>query len=135
MDKLSAHRRSALMARIGSKDTAPEIAVRAALRSLGVRYRLHARDLAGRPDIVNRKRRFAIFVHGCFWHGHSCKRGTPPTSNMAFWNTKLAKNHARDRAVVATLKAEGWRVLTIWECELKKPDHILAKLKAWSAKL
>jgi len=135
MDKLSPKRRSDLMSRIRSKDTAPEIAARALLQGLGIRYRLQAKDLPGRPDIVNRKRRFVIFVHGCFWHGHSCKRGARPTSNVIFWNTKLTKNRARDRATVAALKADGWRVLTIWECELKKPKRLLTRVRAWSARL
>lgn len=135
MDRITPDQRSRLMGRIASSDTKPEIAVRALLRGLGIRYRLHAKDLPGNPDIANRKRRFAVFVHGCFWHGHSCKRGAAPASNKSFWDKKLARNRVRDRRAIAALKAKGWRVLTVWECQLKQPKRLMARLRAWVVKL
>jgi DNA mismatch endonuclease (patch repair protein) len=131
MDRLTTERRSALMSRIGPKNTAPELAVRSLLSKLGFSYRLHAKELPGRPDIVNRKRHIAIFVHGCFWHGHSCKRGARPTSNSAFWNAKLTRNKQRDRAAGTALRKAGWHVLTIWECQLRDTKKLSARVHAW----
>lgn len=110
--------RSAMMAAVRGKDTGPERAVRAALLSAGYRYRLHRRDLPGAPDIVLSRFRVAVFVHGCFWHGHRCPRGRRPTSNIDFWNAKLDKNVARDRRNRAALRTAGWHVMVIWECSL-----------------
>ena len=106
------------MSCVGSKNTAPELTVRSIFHKAGLRFRLHADDLPGRPDIVNRKKRFVVFVHGCFWHGHSCKRGKKPTSNVAYWSLKLARNKERDIAASAALQKDGWKVLTIWECQI-----------------
>jgi DNA mismatch endonuclease (patch repair protein) len=119
------------MSRIGGKDTAPELAVRKILSELGMRYRLHAKELTGRPDIVNRARGFAIFVHGCFWHGHTCRRGARPTSNSTFWNAKLSRNKQRDRASVAALRKAGWHVVTIWECQLNEASSVQRRLRLW----
>lgn len=107
------------MGRVRSKNTAPELAVRKALHAAGFRFRLHRRDLAGRPDIVLPRFRLAIFVHGCFWHGHDCRRGRLPEDNAEFWAKKIDRNKARDAAAHATLSQAGWIVETIWQCELK----------------
>jgi DNA mismatch endonuclease (patch repair protein) len=111
--------RSQMMAAVRNKNTAPERAVRAALFSAGYRYRLHRKDLPGSPDIVLPRYRTAVFVHGCFWHGHHCPRGRRPTSNVDFWNAKLDRNIARDRERSA-LKALGWHVVTIWQCAINE---------------
>jgi DNA mismatch endonuclease (patch repair protein) len=112
--------RSRMMAAVRNKDTGPERKVRSALFSAGYRYRLHRRDLPGSPDIVLARYRFAIFVHGCFWHGHHCRRGRRPTSNAEFWNAKLDGNMVRDRKNRAALKMLGWTVVTIWQCAVDR---------------
>jgi DNA mismatch endonuclease (patch repair protein) len=131
MDRMSRSARSQLMSRIGGKNTAPELKVRKILSGLGLRFRLHAKDLPGRPDIVNRRRRLAIFVHGCFWHGHRCKRGGRPATNREFWDQKLDRNMRRDREAVRDLRRSGWKVLTVWECELKKSTNVLDRIASW----
>lgn len=111
------------MRAVKGKDTKPEIALRKALFALGLRYRLNVKDLPGKPDLVFPKYRTVIFVHGCFWHGHACKRGArAPKSNAEYWNAKIARNKARDKNNAAALKKLGWRVVTVWECELKSLD-------------
>ena len=113
------------MARVRSRDTAPEMVVRRALTAMGYRYRLHRRDLPGTPDIAFIGRRAAVFVHGCFWHGHGCARGSrAPRANAAYWRDKIAGNRARDARNGAALAALGWRVLTLWECELGDADRL-----------
>ncbi|MBL8548578.1 MAG: DNA mismatch endonuclease Vsr [Hyphomonadaceae bacterium] len=119
-DPFDAAKRSAIMRAVKAKDTAPERVVRKLVFALGYRYRLHRSDLPGKPDLVFPGRRKAIFVHGCFWHGHGCKRGDrPPSANAAYWQAKIARNRARDAANAAALTADGWSALTLWECELK----------------
>jgi DNA mismatch endonuclease, patch repair protein len=121
--------RSALMARIRATNTAPERKVRSLLHRMGYRFRLHARELPGTPDIVLRPRRAAIFVHGCFWHGHDCPRGArQPKANAAYWSAKIARNRARDAASIAALDAAGFRALTLWECELKDEAALAVRL-------
>jgi DNA mismatch endonuclease (patch repair protein) len=111
--------RSQVMRAVKGKNTKPEQAVRSLLHSLGYRFRLHRRDLPGSPDIVFPGRKAAIFVHGCFWHSHTCSRGSRmPKANADYWAGKLARNKARDATARAALKALGWRVLTVWECEI-----------------
>lgn len=124
--------RSEVMRRVKSRDTRPERRVRQALRRLGwTGYRLDRRDLPGRPDIAFIGRRIAIFVHGCFWHGHDCKRGArAPKANAEYWRAKIARNRDRDAAAEAALQAEGWRVLILWECELRDEDALGARLTA-----
>lgn len=130
-DVYSPQKRSAVMARVKGKNTTPELAVRKALTGLGARYRLHRKDLPGKPDIVLAGRRLAIFVHGCFWHGHDCARGARvPQANRDYWVAKVARNQARDQRNRADLDASGWRVETVWECELKDPAALRARLEA-----
>ena len=122
------------MARVRRTDTAPELAVRSVLRSLGVGYRLHAPDLPGRPDIVMRGRRVAIFVNGCFWHGHeACGRGAATKSNTEFWRDRIARNKARDALALKELEAAGWRTLTIWQCETLRPETLASSLSEFLA--
>ncbi|WP_298434716.1 very short patch repair endonuclease [uncultured Jannaschia sp.] len=110
--------RSALMRRIGPKNTKPEMVVRQTLHRLGYRFRLHAKELPGRPDIVFRPRKKVIFVHGCFWHRHpGCRKSTSPKTRREFWEAKFAANQARDARVQEDLIALGWQCLIIWECE------------------
>lgn len=123
-------KRSAVMAQVKGKDTTPEMKVRKALTRLGARYRLHRKDLPGSPDIVLPGRRLAIFVHGCFWHGHDCARGARvPKANRDYWVAKVGRNRARDEASRAALAALGWRVETIWECDLKDAAVLRARLE------
>jgi DNA mismatch endonuclease, patch repair protein len=119
MDRLSSKKRSWLMSRIKGRDTTPELRVRRMLYAMGYRYRLHRKDLPGKPDIVFGPAKKIIFVHGCFWHGHKCPKGRLPKSNKSFWNRKIDTNKIRDRKNIRKLKALGWRVLTVWQCELK----------------
>lgn len=110
------------MSHIRSKNTKPEQLVRQALWHKGFRYRLHVKDLPGKPDIVLPKYKAAIFINGCFWHGHDgCKDFVIPKSNTAFWLEKIGKNKERDARDGIALASAGWKVITIWECELKKP--------------
>jgi DNA mismatch endonuclease (patch repair protein) len=119
---------SARLSRIRQRDTAPEIAVRVLLQGLGVRYRVNNRDLPGSPDIANRKRRWAIFVHGCFWHAHEgCRRATVPTRNRRFWKAKFAANRVRDARVAGELRRQGFRVVVIWACELDETPTIVVR--------
>ena len=113
---------SARMARVRQKATRPELVVRRALRALGQRYRLTNRDLDGSPDLANRRARWVIFVHGCFWHRHGCKATTTPTRNRAFWEAKFARNRARDQRSIAALEACGYRVIVVWECQTKRGE-------------
>jgi DNA mismatch endonuclease (patch repair protein) len=124
-------KRSSVMRQVKARDTTPELAVRKALTMLGARYRLHRKDLPGNPDIVLPGRRLALFVHGCFWHGHDCARGARvPKQNRDYWLGKVAKNRARDAANRDKLAELGWRVETIWECELKDAEGLAERLGA-----
>lgn len=119
-DVYDAAKRSAVMRRVKGRNTTPEMKVRKALTRLGVRYRLHRKDLPGNPDIVMPGRRLAIFIHGCFWHGHDCARGARvPKQNRDYWVGKVGRNVARDVKSIAALNEQGWRVEVVWECELK----------------
>jgi DNA mismatch endonuclease (patch repair protein) len=115
-----------MMAGIRSANTKPEVTIRKALHGLGFRYRLHAKNVPGRPDIVFPSRRAAVFVHGCFWHGHSCRFFRMPTTRPEFWKAKIAANQKRDVVVSEKLTEAGWRQLTIWECAIRgrSPDEI-----------
>jgi DNA mismatch endonuclease, patch repair protein len=125
--------RSENMRRITGKDTSPELAVRRILFRLGYRYRLHRGDLPGKPDIVFAGRRKLIFVHGCFWHAHSCQKAHQPKTNKAYWSPKLERNQERDARHLETLQAAGWDVLTIWECEVKDADSLERSLVRFMA--
>jgi DNA mismatch endonuclease (patch repair protein) len=127
---------SARMRTVRQKGTRPELVVRRALAGLGHRYRLGNRDLPGSPDIANRRHRWAIFVHGCFWHRHGCKASTTPTRNREFWEAKFLRNVERDRRASDALRARGYTVIVIWECETKRGlDGISASLASAFAQI
>jgi len=129
-DVLTRAQRSFNMSRIRSKDTTPELFVRRLVHSLGYRYRLHGRKLPGRPDLVFASRAKVIFVHGCYWHMHDCPYGrVKPKTNASFWEKKRQSNVERDRRNVRALRREGWRVLIVWECAIRKPNRIAAAVK------
>jgi DNA mismatch endonuclease, patch repair protein len=121
--------RSALMARIRQSGTKPELMVARALREFGIGYRKNARDLPGSPDFVNRGRRWAIFVNGCYWHHHRCRRGTIPKRNREFWVGKFVANRRRDARAIRELRRKGFDVLLIWECEVLAGGPMLARLE------
>ena len=130
-DVFTPDQRSAVMRRVKGRDTAPELKLRKLLTRLGVRYRLHRKDLPGSPDIAMIGRRTAIFMHGCFWHGHDCKRGArQPKANAVYWLAKIGRNRTRDAETVAKLEAMGWRAVVVWECELKDEDVLRGRLNA-----
>lgn len=131
VDNRTEQSRSALMSRIGSKNTAPELVVRRLLHAMGYRFRLHRKDLPGTPDIVLPRLRKAIFVHGCFWHAHGCRIGQPPKSKPEFWGPKLARNKARDAEKSEALGEAGWDVLTLWQCEIKERTSLQERLLAF----
>lgn len=128
-DVLTPEARSQLMQRVRTRNTKPEVAVRRLLHHSGFRFRLHRKDLPGRPDVVLPKYCVAVFVHGCFWHGHDCPKGRRPTTNVKFWNDKLHENRERDRRKKAELEQLGWRVITVWECETKDPAELSSRLE------
>lgn len=130
-DVFTADKRAAVMRAVKSTDTGPERAVRAAVRALGYarRYRLNGAHLPGKPDLVFTALGKVIFVHGCFWHGHNCKRGArQPKDNAAYWRGKIARNQVRDAASLGTLRAQGWSALVVWECETRAPAGLSRKL-------
>jgi len=131
VDNRSPESRSALMSRIGGKNTAPEFVVRRLLFALGYRFRLHRRDLPGTPDIVFPSRKSAIFVNGCFWHAHGCRIGRPPKSRQEFWLPKLERNRSKDASNRRALLKLGWRVLTIWQCQTKSQDRLAVQLRSF----
>ena len=128
-DTRTKEQRSRIMKSVGARDTGPELTVRRLLHRLGYRYRLHRRDLPGRPDIVFPGRRKAIFIHGCFWHGHDCGKGGLPKSRPEYWIAKIETNRERDARVIARLERTGWETLTVWQCELKSLDTIERTLR------
>ena len=130
-DNLSAVERSRCMSRVRSRHMKPERIVRAIVHRMGYRFRLHRRDLPGTPDLVLPRRRAVIFVNGCFWHWHPdprCPKARLPKSNVGFWKPKLAANRSRDRNNAAALEQSGWRVLTIWECDLRDLDRVMSSV-------
>ena len=129
-DVLTPEQRSRCMSRIRAQDTKPEQAVRLILRTLDLRYRLHVRAMPGRPDIVIRKLRSVIFVHGCFWHRHRCRLGRPmPATNTEFWEAKFAGNRKRDRAAILALRRAGWHVAVIWECQTRDAATLVTRVE------
>lgn len=130
-DIVDSQTRSRMMAGIRGKDTKPELILRRSLHAQGFRYRLHAKGIPGKPDLVLPKYKAVIFVHGCFWHRHEgCRYATTPATRPEFWAEKFAANVRRDRATCQTLKARGWRVATVWECALRKPNQVTATRNA-----
>ena len=128
-DVFTAEKRSAVMARVKGRDTKPELIVRRMLWRLGARYRLDRKDLPGRPDIVMTRRKLAVFVHGCFSHGHDCARGARvPKANRDYWTGKIGRNRARDIESRAKLEVLGWRVEVVWECDLKDAEALERRL-------
>jgi DNA mismatch endonuclease (patch repair protein) len=128
--------RSRMMSGIRSKDTKPELLVRRGLHALGLRYRLHAKDIPGTPDLVLAKYRAAIFVHGCFWHGHDCHLFKWPSTRAAFWRAKISRNHTKDAETSIELAEAGWRRAVVWECALKGRDkvpleRVILQLSKW----
>lgn len=134
VDTVTAKRRSEIMSGIRSQGTKPEITVRRLLHALGYRYRLHRKDLPGRPDLVFPRRRKVLFVHGCFWHQHgddACRIARVPKSNVEYWVPKLERNVARDRENCARLRELGWKVHVVWECEVKAGSGFLEKAREY----
>lgn len=118
-------KRSSVMRAVKSKDTAPELKVRRAAHALGLRFRLGRADLPGKPDLVFPARKTALFVHGCFWHGHDCPRGARvPQANRAYWTAKIGRNVARDKATLASLRRLGWKPAVVWECETRDANAL-----------
>jgi DNA mismatch endonuclease (patch repair protein) len=135
-DVYGPEKRSAVMRRVKGAGTTPELTVRRLIWRLGGRYRLNRKDLPGKPDIVLPGRRLAIFVHGCFWHGHDCARGARvPKANRDYWVAKVARNRARDAAAREVLAASGWRVETVWECEMRDAAGLEARAASWLSPL
>lgn len=130
-DIVSVPARSRMMSGIRNRDTKPEIKLRRALHTGGLRYRLHVSGIPGRPDIVLPKYNAVIFVHGCFWHRHrGCRLAYTPKTRLEFWNAKFAANQARDAGTITRLKASGWRVLVVWECQIRSGGHVNAAREA-----
>jgi DNA mismatch endonuclease (patch repair protein) len=131
-DHLTAQERSAFMARIRGRDTKPELVVRRLLHALGYRFRLHHKALPGKPDVAFTKRRKAIFVHGCFWHGHDgCAFSHVPKTRPDYWSAKFQVNRARDARNLADLKSCGWDAVVVWECELRDETELTARLSTF----
>jgi DNA mismatch endonuclease, patch repair protein len=130
MDNLTRAQRTATMARVRSRDTKPELVVRRLIHSLGYRYRLYRSNLPGRPDLVFPKQRKAIFVHGCFWHGHWCRAGkNRPRSNVSYWSPKLLRNQLRDVVNRKALQKLGWKVLVLWECQIGNSARLRSRIE------
>lgn len=129
MDTLTPLQRSKLMSRIHSTNTKPEIKVRSMLHRLGYRFRLHRKDLPGRPDIVLPRHRKIILVQGCFWHGHTCRLASKPKTNETYWGPKILATQARDARSVRALADLGWSVLELWECEIKNAEVLVMRLR------
>lgn len=120
MDRLTPEARGRLMSKIRGKDTKPEMAVRQFLHARGLRFRLHDKSLPGKPDLVFKSRGAIVLVHGCFWHGHGCSKGRLPKSRLDFWGQKIEDNISRDKRNIRTLRALGWRVYVIWQCQISE---------------
>lgn len=133
-DPLTKAERSERMSRIRNADTKPEMIVRRLVHGMGYRYSLHARDLPGNPDLVFRPRKKVIFVHGCFWHQHGCRQYRQPRTKLAFWKPKLARNTARDEQVRKMLRKQGWKSMTVWECQLRRTAQLASRLRRFVEK-
>lgn len=130
-DTMTSEQRSRTMARVKSANTKPEMIVRSMLHRMGYRFRLHRKDLPGKPDIVLPRHRKIVLVHGCFWHGHDCPKGRRPKTRVDFWNAKLDANMERDWRNVLDLENSGWRIATVWECELSNPEAVRSRLSSF----
>ena len=130
-DHVTPERRSFIMSKVGQKNTKPELALRQALHRLGYRYRLHRRDLPGKPDLVFPSRRKVIFVHGCFWHGHGCRWGQLPKSRPEYWKPKIETNQERDKKVLTRLGEAGWDSMVVWQCDLRDLDDTVERVEAF----
>lgn len=132
-DVVDAATRSRMMAGIRAKDTAPEMLIRRNLHRLGFRFRLHDKRLPGKPDLVLHKHEAAIFVHGCFWHGHDCPAFKWPATRTEFWRAKIERNRENDRCQLKALRKMGWRVCVIWECSIRKSggEFLAARIARW----
>lgn len=124
MDVFTRRKRSEIMSRVRSKGTVAELSLRRAIHRRGLRYGIDAVDLPGRPDIVFRTGKVAVFVHGCFWHSHACARGARPSTNRTFWEAKLDRNKRRDRSVLRQVKAIGWKAVVVWECDINNSRQL-----------
>lgn len=132
MDNISKEKRSLIMRKVKGRDTVPELKVRSMLHRMGYRFRLNKSKLPGRPDIVLPKWNTVIFVHGCFWHRHNCKNGIRiPASRQDYWIPKLRGNQERDKKNILQLKEMGWKILVIWECEIKHENRLLQKISTY----
>jgi DNA mismatch endonuclease (patch repair protein) len=129
MDKFSPEKRSEIMRRVRSKDTKPELIVRRLAHRMGYRFRLHSSNLPGSPDLVFPRFGSVVFVHGCFWHGHSCEAASLPSSRVEYWEAKRSRNKARDRKSARELRRLGWKVLTVWECQTRNPEKVARRLR------
>ena len=125
--------RSRIMAAVPQRDSKPEMVVRRLVHAMGYRYRLHVRDLSGSPDIVFPSLSKIIFVHGCFWHRHRCRKATTPATRKRFWFEKFEQNRARDRRNNRTLRRQGWDVLVVWECQTRRPEWLKTRLREFLA--
>jgi DNA mismatch endonuclease (patch repair protein) len=130
-DTRTPEQRRRIMQAVKGKDTGPERTVRQWLHALGYRFRLHRKDLPGKPDLVFPSRRKAIFVHGCFWHAHGCRYGKLPKSRLDYWQPKLERNKARDADKIAQLEVRGWSVLVVWQCQTRNRDTTARRLRAF----
>ena len=131
MDRVTRTVRSKIMSSVGTKDTCAEMGVRRLVHGMGYRYGLHRPDLPGKPDLVFPSRRKVIFVHGCFWHGHRCRYGRLPKSRQRYWQPKIEANKRRDKMQRSKLTRQGWGVLVVWQCQLKKPDWLRERIDSF----
>jgi DNA mismatch endonuclease, patch repair protein len=130
-DRVTKEKRSWMMSRVKGRDTAPERAVRTVLHKMGFRFRLHDKKLPGKPDLIFPARCKVIFVHGCFWHGHSCGRGALPSTNRAFWKEKISANKSRDKHNRIALTNAGWDSLVVWECEVRSDTNLADRMASF----
>jgi DNA mismatch endonuclease, patch repair protein len=129
MDVFSKEKRSQIMSHVSGKNTKPELIVRSLLHHMGYRFRLHRKNLPGKPDIILPKYKKVIFIHGCFWHGHkNCPRSKRPTTNKEFWHKKIDRNIHHDKEIVSNLKESGWDILIVWTCEIKDLNQLKDKI-------
>jgi len=131
VDTRTAKKRSEIMRAVRTANTGPEMEVRSILHRLGFRFRTHNRELPGRPDVVLRRHRKVVFVHGCFWHGHRCSKGKLPKSRLNYWAPKIATNKKRDTQNLAAIRRLGWQSIVVWQCELRNRRKLVKRLNAY----